>query len=97
MTEAEAAEALQSEGEFSGDEIERMVSLVTDPSQSMWILGFDDQNSRRLNRAQMEKLLQQALTDSDTVEVFYTTLTESGVELNENETWWLEYIQRIKS
>jgi hypothetical protein len=96
MAELEAAEALQSEQEFSSEEQERLVSMVTDPNLSMYILGFDDANARRLTASQAEKLFVQALTDREVVEIFHTTLTESGVELNKNETLWLQRVQEAR-
>jgi ribonuclease HII len=95
---AEAAEILQSEQELSPEEQERLVSLVTDPNDSMYILGFDDAESKRLTQTQSEKLFQQVLADREVVEIFYITLTESGVdELNENEARWLKRLQEIIS
>jgi len=91
----EAAEILQTEQEFSPEESERLVSLVTDPNDSMYILGYDDAHGKKLTQAQSEKLLNQALADREVVEIFYITLTESGVELNEKETVWLKRLQEI--
>lgn len=96
MTEIEAAEALQTEQTFSPETQEYLVSKVTDPNLSMYILGFDDSHNKNLTRQQAGKLLGQALKDMEVVEIFYTTLTESGVDLNENEIWWLERIRKAR-
>ena len=96
MAEMEAAEALQTEETFSSEAQELLVSKVTDPNLSMYILGFYNAHATNLTRQQVEKLFDQALSDPEVVEIFYITLTESGVELNENEKWWFQRIQEVR-
>lgn len=95
ITAEKAAELLQSEQVLSPEEQERLVSMIKNPDDSMYILGACDANGRKLTLSQSEKLLSLALADREVVEIFYTTLTESGVELNENETLWLKRLQEV--
>lgn len=95
MTEAEAAEKLQSVERLPTEEQERLVALVTAPDLSFDVLGYDDTHEQRLTRPQMEKLLEQVLGDQEQAEILYITLTESGVELNENEQWWMERLRSV--
>ncbi len=95
ITESEAAERLQSEQRLSKEEQERLVSMITDPNLSFDVLGFEDTHEGRLTRAQEEKLLEQILADREVAEILYITLTESGVELNERESRWMERLQKI--
>ena len=96
MTKAEVAEMLQSERYFSAEEQEHLVSAITDPTLSFDVLGFDDTHEKRLTLPQMEKLFEQILQDEETAEILYLTLTESGIELNENEKWWMERLREVR-
>ncbi len=95
MTELGAAEILQTDYQLSAEEQDRLVSMVADPNLSMYVLGFDDTHGEKLTRLQAEKLLDQILANPEAAEILYTTLTESGVELNANERWWMERLRKV--
>ncbi len=99
VAEREAAETLQTEKDLSPEEVEHLVSLVTDPNLSMEVLGYNFGHDRKqkLTPEQMEKLFSQALINEDVVRIFYTTLTQFGGEISECERLWLERLEEVIS
>jgi len=95
-TEEEAYEILHSDQELSPTEQERLVQVISDPDLSMYVLG-DDPYGKKFTEKQEAKLFAQVLTNRETVEIFYTNLTESGVELSETEKSWYKRLEEIRS
>lgn len=92
-----ACEAFDINQPFSLEEIELLVSIITDSFLSFRVLTVDMVNGSRLNKAQAEKLMTQIESDRDVAESFLLQLTISGVaeEPNETEKWWLESLRKL--
>jgi len=92
-----ACEAFDIDQPFSPEEIELIVSIITDPGLSFQALTVDLPNGLRLNKAQAEKLMIQIESDINVAESFLLQLTISGVaeEPNETEKWWLERLRKL--
>ena len=90
-----AFSALDIDQPFSAEEVELMVSIITDPYISSCALMSDTanpNNGERLTQSQREKLMTQVLSDKDVMESFYSILEDSGIteDPNKTEKWWLE-------
>lgn len=87
--EEDAAELLHSDQELSSEKQEAALQTVlSNPQLCTFVLG-DQPYRDRFTEKQMERLFERILADNDESYVFYTNLTECGVELNEIEKDWL--------
>jgi hypothetical protein len=92
-----ASEALEIDQPFSPEELEFLLSLISDPYLSFEVLTLDETTGKKLSRAQAERLMTQLETDRDVAESFYLQLVESGVaeEPTDTEKWWLERLRKL--
>ena len=92
-----ASEALEIDQSFSVAEQEQLVSMISDPELSAEVLTLDESSGKKLMQEQKEKLMAQIESDESVAYLTHLNFTESGIEPNETEKWWLGRLEKILS
>ncbi|MCC2630358.1 MAG: hypothetical protein K0S38_167 [Candidatus Paceibacter sp.] len=97
--EKSASEALQINQPFSVEELEQLVSLISDPQLALEALTIDDSAGKKLTDEQKESLWEKIAVDDSALLFFYMQLIESGVAESptEAEQEWLGKLEIILS
>jgi hypothetical protein len=93
MGEEEALNVLLDDNPLSPEEQERLVSLISNPDNALATLA----SGRVFTDKEKEHLAARMESDPETIDIFLINITESGVDLNPTEKWFVERFGGMES